>query len=294
MGVGPLSQNGSGRSGRSRGLAAESSARKAMHPLWRGLLDLLYPPRCEACGELRREPICDRCRAAIQWVRPPVCEACGAPFDPQAQAPRRCERCRGRQTRFSVARTAAYYEEPLVTAIHRFKYQSQLVLGRPLGALMAQALESDGGRDLDAATVDVVCPVPLHDSRLRERGFNQSEVLAEAVGQAIARPVKLLLERTRPTLPQVDLPAESRAANVRGAFAPRLTEVIEGKTVLLVDDLLTTGATLGECAGSLRRAGAAGVRVFTLARPVPAWRLAAAQARAISRERGSDTPTGVL
>jgi len=248
-----------------------------MHPLLRGFLDLLYPPRCEACGELRREPICGDCLAAIERVVPPLCEVCGEPFDPLAQAAPRCGECRGRRRAFSVARSAAYYTGPLAEAIKRFKYDCQMVLWGPLGRLMVEALRN-GAAAVDADTVDLVCPVPLHPSRLRERGFNQSELLGEVVAEAIGRPVRLLLERTRPTLPQVDLPAQSRAANVRDAFGPRLQEVIAGQRVLLIDDLFTTGSTLIECARVLRRAGTADVRVLTLARPLPRWRQVRADA----------------
>jgi ComF family protein len=256
-------------------------------------LDLLYPPRCEACGGLRREAICAECWEGIVRVTPPWCEVCGAPFDPRAQAAPRCADCRGKRRPFSAARSAAHYEGPLAQAIRRFKYHSQMVLGKPLGALMVEALEGAAGRDLDPATVDVVCPVPLHESRLRDRGFNQSELLAESVAVAIERPLKHLLERTRPTLPQVDLPAASRAQNVRDAFAVRLEEVIASQRVLLIDDLFTTGATLLECARILRRAEAEEVRVLTLARAVPRWRLPASRARELSREVRSNTPAGV-
>jgi ComF family protein len=242
-----------------------------MHSLLRGFLDLLYPPRCEACGQLRRAPICGECLAAIERIAPPLCEVCGEPFDPLAQAAPRCADCRGKRHPFSLARSAAYYTGPLAEAIRRFKYDCQMVLWRPLGRLMVEALR-DGAAAVDPDTVDVVCPVPLHRSRLRERGFNQSELLAEVIAEAFGKPIKLLLERTRPTLPQVDLPAQSRAANVRDAFGPCLQEVIAGQRVLLIDDLFTTGATLGECARVLRRAGATDVRVFTLARPLPRWR----------------------
>jgi ComF family protein len=263
-----------------------------MHPLWRGILDLLYPPRCEACGRLRRAAICPECDAAIVRIERPVCQVCGVPFDPRAQAAPRCAECRGKRRPFSVARSAAYYEGPVAEAIRRFKYHCQAVLWRPLGGLMVEALE-EGAADVDPDTVDVVCPVPLHESRLRERGFNQSELLAEVVAEAIGKPVRRLLTKTRPTLPQVDLPAESRAANVRGAFAARLEEVIAGQRVLLIDDLFTTGATLGECARALRRAGAEEVRVLTLARAVPWWRVAGRDARAISREVGTAAPGGM-
>jgi ComF family protein len=147
-----------------------------------------------------------------------------------------------------------------------------MVLWRPLGELMVEALCRGAANGLDPESIRVVCPVPLHESRLRERGFDQSELIAEVVADGIDRPLRSLLARTRPTLPQVGLPVQSRAANVRGAFQARLQEVIEDKRVLLIDDLYTTGATLAECARVLRRAGAAEVRAFTLARALPRWR----------------------
>jgi len=251
-----------------------------MHPFWRGVLDLLYPPRCEACGRLGREPICGECWGAIARIAAPVCARCGEPFDPRAQAAPVCAQCRSRgRAALSVVRSAAYYEGPLVAAIGRFKYRGQMVLGRPLGKIMAEALASGPASELEPEGVDVVCAVPLHESRLRERGFNQSELLAEAVAEAAGRPLEALLVRRRATLPQVDLPAPSRATNVRGAFAANLRQVIAGRTVLLVDDLFTTGATLGECGRALRRAGAREVRVFTLARPLPRWRRPGADLR---------------
>lgn len=243
-----------------------------MHPLWRGTLDLLYPPRCEVCGGLRREPICEDCWQVIEHIRPPLCELCGAPFDPAAQGAPRCADCRGKRRSFTVARSAAYYQGPLVDAIRRFKYDCQMVLWRPLGRVLVEALQQ-GAAALNPETVDVICAVPLHASRLRERGFNQSELLAEFVANNLQKPLKPLLVKTRSTLPQVDLPAQSRAANVRDAFAANLHEIIKGQTVLLIDDLFTTGATMTECARVLRRAEAKEVRVLTLARPMPRWRV---------------------
>jgi len=165
----------------------------------------------------------------------------------------------------------------LVEAIRRFKYHCQMALWRPLGEIMLAAV-NDPESSLDIKAVDVICAVPLHESRERERGFNQSELLAEVVAEATGKPLKRLLIRTRPTLPQVDLPARSRAANVRGAFAADLHEVIDGQAVLLIDDLFTTGATMTECARTLRRVGAAEVLVLTLARPLPRWRTARLEA----------------
>jgi ComF family protein len=255
-----------------------------MHPLVQGVLDLLYPPRCEACGGLRRDSLCDDCLAAVERIEPPVCELCGVPFDPLAKAAPQCADCRGRRRGFSIARSAAYYSGPVVDAVRRFKYHCQMVLWRPLGRLMVGALQN-GAAALDIETIDVVSPVPLHESRLSERGFNQSELLAEAVAGAAGKPLKRLLVKTRATLPQVDLPRKSRPANVRDAFEPRLQEVIAGERILLIDDLFTTGATLSECARALRRAEAREVRAFTLARGIPQWRRAAA-ALAASDRRG--------
>jgi ComF family protein len=252
-----------------------------MNALARGLLDLLYPPRCEACGRLRREPFCAECRAAVEPLQPPQCAVCGQPFDPAAAGAPLCPECRLRRRHpFRIARSAVYYEGPLVQAIWRFKYRGQMVLAEPLAQFLVAALASGPAADLELGSVDVVCPVPLHPSRLSERGFNQSELLAEHLAAAIGKPLRLLLERTRATLPQVDLPRGSRAANVRDAFASRPAEVIQGQRVLLVDDLFTTGATLRECARALRRAEAAEVRVLTLARPLPAWRRPGADIRA--------------
>jgi ComF family protein len=250
-----------------------------MHPLLRGLLDLLYPPRCEGCGRLRQDAICPDCLIAVSLLQPPICELCGEPFDPSAASAPRCALCLIARRRFSVARSAAYYEGPLVQLIWRYKYHCQMVLAEPLARLMIGALHASAAA-LGPETVDVVCAVPLHPSRLRARGFNQSELLAEHVAAEIGRPLRPLLERTRPTLPQVDLPPQSRAANVRNAFAANPQETVQGLRVLLIDDLFTTGATLTECARALGRAGADELRVFTLARPLPPWRRPGADIRA--------------
>ncbi len=251
-----------------------------MHPLWRGLLDLLYPPRCEACGRLRRETLCHECLVAIERIEPPMCELCGEPFDPLAQGAPRCADCRGKRKSFALARSACYYTGPLAEAIKRYKYHCQMVLWRPLGELMAEAVAQGAAGGIEANSLDVICAVPLHRSRLRERGFNQSELLAEVVAEHLGRPLRPLLARTRATLPQVDLPAASRAVNVRDAFTADLHEVIKGQRVLLVDDLFTTGATMTECARTLMRAGAQEVRIFTLARPLPSWKRVRAEGAA--------------
>jgi ComF family protein len=158
----------------------------------------------------------------------------------------------------TASRAIGAYDGTLGALIHALKYDGRRSLGRPLARLMAEA-----GTEL-LANADFATPVPLHRSRALERGFNQSEILARHLGV----PVVLALRRTRRTPSQTDLPAAKRHANVRGAFAPRRGVSLEGKLVVLVDDVSTTGATLEACAEVLIAAGAREVRALTAARVV--------------------------
>ena len=242
-----------------------------MHWLAKGFLDLLFPPRCEVCRELGPDIICEPCAAGIELVKPPLCANCGEPFDPKARGGPLCLTCRTKKRPFHLARSAAYHEGPLRKAIHHFKYQRKRVLAGPLGAIMADWVSSNGEGFREA---DLVCPVPLYPRRQRERGFNQSELLARSLAAHLDRPLAPgLLARVRDTLPQIELPVSERAANVRGAFAVSRPEEAAGKCLLVVDDVFTTGATLSECARVLRRARAARVLILTLTRPLPRWRL---------------------
>ena len=162
---------------------------------------------------------------------------------------------------FSWARGVLIYDDASAKAIHRFKYNRDTTYSRPLGSIISSYSELKG--------LDMVIPVPLHIKRLRERGFNQSRLLARRVGTVWGVPVRAdVLARAAATLPQTDLGAEDRRANVRGAFTLRRPGVVVGRHVLLVDDIMTTGATAGECAALLRDAGAATVGVVTVARVV--------------------------
>ncbi len=236
-----------------------------MNPFCRGLLDLFYPPRCQVCRRFAQEPLCPDCRAQIAFINPPVCRRCGIPLDPQAQGPEECLDCRKAQRQpITWARSMGLYEGSLRRAILAFKFLGRRALALPLADMLA----SEG---LDEA-FDLACPVPLHPQRQRERGFNQSELLAryfcEKTGVSLRDG---LLQRIRPTIPQVVLPAEHRAKNVRGAFSVSPQANIQGARILLIDDLYTTGSTLKECARVLQKGGAAAVCVLTLARPRPSW-----------------------
>lgn len=234
-------------------------------------VDLLFPPFCPLCrarlDEGRRDPLCGPCWDGLERLPPPYCRTCGRPFPafeggrPVEGSP--CEACRRRRPPFGYARAAAVYGERVREAVHALKFEGKTALARPLGDLLAEA----GSAMLAVGAVDCLVPVPLHPSREAERGFNQSVLLANRVGRRWGVPVEpRALRRRRRTLSQTDLDAERRRANVRGAFTLSRSAAVEGRHVLLIDDVFTTGATVAECARVLLEAGASAVGVLTLAR----------------------------
>jgi len=235
----------------------------------RALLDLLFPARCQSCGRFGPELLCADCRSALRPISPPFCLRCGLPFDPLAKGGELCAGCRGRSRwPYRWARSAAYYQGPLREAIINFKFHRRRVLAGPLAELMLAAVERWQAAWLPESEPDhweVLCPVPLHPWREQARGFNQCELLCRRLGEAWGLPVEKLLVRSRETQPQVDLPGEARRGNVRGAFVPASEGRVQGRSILVVDDLWTTGSTLVECARALR--GAEAVYLFSLARP---------------------------
>lgn len=235
------------------------------------VLALLYPQRCLGCKTLvgPEEDFCATCRKFVQPIGSPLCSCCGAPFPTSAGPDHWCSRCQDHPPTFRQARAWARYQsgntipQPLSDAIQHFKYHRNLSTGKALAGLGAAHFPLEGGG------YDVIVPVPLHPERLRWRGFNQSLILSRAIGRAQHVAVDpFLIERIRPTVPQTQLNESERRANVRGAFAVEAPERLDGKRVLLVDDVYTSGATVEECAKALRRGGAAVVDVFTLARAV--------------------------
>ena len=216
------------------------------------LLSVILAPPCAACGSLldrpTRGPVCDRCWTSIRFLAPPLCEACGDPLPTwrTISVPlQRCARCRRARRQVDCARAAGIYEGALRAIVHALKYEGRRSLARPLARLMRER----AGHLLEGASVAV--PVPLHPSRLRERGFNQADDLARHLGL----PVVPAVRRVRATTAQTGLPASRRHANVRGAFAmTRAGATIRDAIVVLVDDVSTTGATLEACARALKQA----------------------------------------
>lgn len=229
------------------------------------VVDFFYPPRCPACRtRTTAVAFCTPCRQRIGALRPPFCTACGLPFG-GAGPNHLCANCHLQPPRFRAARAGAAFDRhqtsPLIEVLARFKYGRDVTMGPILSAFMVERLP------LALDDHDLVVPIPLHPKRLRWRGFNQAMPLAQAIGAAGRRAVDpFALARSRSTPPQVGLGAGERRRNVRGAFAVRHHERVRHRTILLVDDVMTTGATAHECARVLRAAGARAVDVVVLAR----------------------------
>jgi len=237
-----------------------------------GFLDLLFTPRCQVCRRFVKALICPDCAAQIVPLMPPLCRVCGEPLDPLAKGGDLCADCRPDKRPFDLARGFAPYQGALREAIHRLKYQGIRALARPLAEMASACFDGAGGDppNLVAADIDFICPVPLHPDRQRLRGFNQSELIARRLGERLRLEVNAAaLRRAKATAPQVDLSGNERLRNVRGAFVVEDKAAVAGKSVLVLDDVRTTGSTVSECAKVLRRAGAARVFALTVARRVP-------------------------
>ncbi|MGA4643004.1 ComF family protein [Limisphaera sp. 4302-co] len=234
---------------------------------WEAWWGLLYPRVCQLCRSEPATPrwgwVGRRCRRLVQPLRPPWCERCGLPIPGEATVQFECANCRGRDLPFSTARAAVVAEGPVLEAIHRYKYQGALWFEPFLARLLVRAA-ADAVRE---GGWDAIVPVPLHPVREREREFNQAARLARHLARATGLPLETgWLRRVRPTKMQALLSRDERLRNVRRAFQLRAGAVVRGRRLVLVDDVFTTGATTGACAGVLRQAGAAEVCVWTVAR----------------------------
>ena len=221
------------------------------------LLEILFPSRCVGCGR-RGASFCPACLSAISHVPPNLCFRCGEPGANPASG--LCARCRRSETALDGGFSVGYSAGALRQAIHRLKYDGQSRLAEPLASLLTDWW---AGRRL---TVDLIVPVPLHPARQRDRGYNQSALLARRLAAHTALPCSEdAVLRCRNTRPQVGLGAAERWQNVDGAFRAEPT-LVAGLRVLLLDDVRTTGSTLEASARALRDAGAATVWALTVAR----------------------------
>jgi ComF family protein len=238
------------------------------------VISVFFPAACRICEELltraSRVPICEECRGSFEALPEATCQVCGSPlmagfWGAQGGEDERpvCRLCAGKTYAFDRARSYAVYEGALVRAILLLKFENMV----PLGAWFAGRLAELVQREPETLAADVVVPVPLHRDREKERGYNQADLIAKPLAKRLKLPHKaVLLMRTRPRPDKQVLTLEERWESVRGAFATRPGSQVDKLRVLLVDDVLTTGATLDACARALREAGAKSVIGLTVAR----------------------------
>lgn len=259
--------------------------------------DALFPNKCSACGRFFHagshaakppEPfspivsaglfetimapfLCENCRPAFFPIESPKCRICGVMFKSRAGGDHICGDCLTANPRFNSIRSAGQYDGTFMTCIHSFKYKRKTQLARPLGRLLFHAFISYN----ESTLPDIIVPVPLHPSRLKERGFNQAALMLTqwpAFFRQTGYPAPKIagndrvLKRIRKTPAQTGLTRKHRKLNIRRAFSLTHSNHIQGKSILLVDDVCTTGATVNECARILRSGGADCVNVLTLAR----------------------------
>ncbi len=230
-------------------------------------LGLLLPPRCLVCGGVVEGAgaVCAGCWPEITFLGPPHCAACGYPFEFDPGPGALCAACAAERPSWERARAVIAYDEASRDPVLAFKHRDRIDAAPAFGTWLARA----GAELLEGA--DMLVPVPLHRTRLLARRYNQAALLAQATAKTCAVPVASdALVRTRRTPSQGRLSASARRRNVAGAFAVRkgMKELMAGRNVVLVDDVITTGATAEACTRTLLRAGAASVDVLTLARVV--------------------------
>jgi ComF family protein len=239
---------------------------RALH----GLLDLVFAPVCLGCDGLiaagdDARLVCRRCRSRLRRPPPPCCERCGAPLRSTGRAAPAfgCDECAEWPDALRCARTACLLEPPADRIVHQLKYRGWHALAGLLAERMAAVAWPS-----DVHEPAIVVAVPTTARRVRERGYNQAQLLAEGLGRATGREVRCLLRRGSAAHTQTTLQPAARAANVAGAFAVGGADAgaVAGAHVLLVDDVLTTGATAAECARALADAGACCIRLMTFAR----------------------------
>lgn len=228
---------------------------------------VIFPPQCLGCAEILipgdNRIFCFACQTKVNFINGAICSVCGISFPDSPSPGHLCGDCLEKKPLFSLARAVFSCESIILEAIHRFKYHRDLAVGETLASLMADF----SFPDVNFADYTMIMPVPLHIKRLRERGFNQSLILARALGKKHKILIDFsLLKRRRFTESQTGMNKDERRRNISGAFEVTAPEKIAGQNIILVDDVFTTGATANECAKTLLKAKAEKVAVLTLAR----------------------------
>lgn len=233
------------------------------------VLDLVLAPACLGCDQPMRpaddaRPVCRRCRSRCRALPTPACDRCGAPLRRTGRSiSHGCDECRGWPLELLSARSAVLLEHPADRLVHQLKYRGWRVVAPVMAELMLPLLTAAG-----AGHPPIIVPVPTTRARLRQRGYNQAELVARALARLASCECVDALSRAASVATQTTLQPVARRANVAGAFSGnhRYAERLPGAHVVLVDDVLTTGATAAECARALGAAGACCVRLVTFAR----------------------------
>lgn len=229
-----------------------------------GLLSFFFPQYCVSCKKYITEsagyPLCKECEEMIQKNISPYCLVCGRPVHTNRQT--LCRRCREKPFSFDLARAITLYEPPIKNAVHAFKYRKILSLRILFIHLFVEFFSSNPFfRDIDG-----ILPVPLHQSRLREREFNQAEILARDISEFLQKPLfNKAVTREKETLPQVGLSMKERRLNLRSAFRVENKNFLAKKKILIIDDVLTSRSTVDSLSMALRRAGSQTILVLALA-----------------------------
>jgi ComF family protein len=228
------------------------------YPLIASLINILYPSRCPLCEGTSHKficsPLCKDCWSHIRQYTGPSCRICALPFSSELSSI--CAQCFQKLPPFSKVINFGIYEGALAEAIHQLKFQGVRRISKPLALLIS---------NMSIPVVDGIVPVPLHIKSLRERGFNQSLLVARKLSRSLRIPLFMdMLIKKKETPPQIGLSARQRRGNIRNAFS--VTGDVKDMRILLFDDVMTTGATVRECSRELLKAGAREVIVLTLAR----------------------------
>ncbi len=242
---------------------------------FREIMDLIFPPACEACGAVGELGLCSACMQQVTLVEEPYCAQCGQPFDPNVSTPPQlCASCRSEAPHLDGARAVGLHTGPLRHAIISCKFKGRTSVAPFLARLVAERMvaEAEYSWPLPLVEVDALVPVPLHPQRRRWRGFDQAALIVQGLAPAVGKPAwEDCIQRHKPTLPQIGLSPQQRRDNVKNAFVIPDEGLVRGKRLLLVDDVYTTGATGNDAARALKAAGAGEVYLLTVTRAAPDW-----------------------
>jgi competence protein ComFC len=247
--------------------------KQSLKLLGTSLVELFFPRQCAGCQKswlhIRQGFWCEACQEELPWIAPPICPRCGRPFPKSPSSPDHlCGDCLQSAFLFDSARSATQHSGVVRKRIHQLKFGGRLFWAPPLAELLVDLFRRE-----ESAPVDIIFPVPLHVRRLRQRGFNQAGLLAKAFGRRLGLPVLYdVLVRKCWTEPQTRLNREERLKNVRDAFQVLDIGKVKDLSVLIIDDVYTTGTTLNECAKTLKSVGASAVHALTVCRALPDWK----------------------